>query len=230
LTGAAWLQRKLGRVLNYDRSLHRSVLTPIACDPRLRELSENVPIAALELIAQLFLRGHCSAGGERKVWTATRRPRLAFLDATHGEPINDVGTMGWLMTIPKALIALVIVLPIGLLGAWLRRVVTRAYRRDLTGWMALASGVLLGLAVATAYWPPVNHQKITTAIIFVVLSSLAGFMSLGALTLGRNAPALIMGALYCVLALPLIAATIYLVFVLAWADAHLDLYGPLLTR
>ena len=50
--------------------------------------------------------------------------------------------MGWLMTIPQALIALVIVLPIGLLGAWLRRVVTRVYRHDLTGWMALACGVL----------------------------------------------------------------------------------------
>jgi hypothetical protein len=48
--------------------------------------------------------------------------------------------MSWLMTIQQALIALIIVLPIGLLGAWLRRVVARAYRHDLTGWMALASG------------------------------------------------------------------------------------------
>jgi hypothetical protein len=63
-----------------------------------------------------------------------------------------------------------------------------------------------------------------------LLSSLAGFMSLGALTLGRNAPAVIMGALYCVLALPLIAVTIRVLFGLAWAGAHLDLYGPLLTR
>jgi len=134
--------------------------------------------------------------------------------------------MGWLMTIPQTLIALVIVLPIGLLGAWLRRVVTRAYRHDLTGWMALASGLLFALAAATAYWPPASYLKINTASILVLLSSLAGFMSLGALTLGRNAPALIMGALYCVLALPLIAATIYVLFVLAWTGAHLDLYGP----
>ena len=126
--------------------------------------------------------------------------------------------------------ALVIVLPIGLLGAWLRRVVTRVYRHDLTGWIALACGALFGLAVATVNWPPVNHQKITTAIIFVLLSSLAGFMSLGALTLGRNAPALIIGALYCVLALPLVAATIYVLFGLVWAGAHLDPSGPLPTR
>jgi len=66
--------------------------------------------------------------------------------------------MGWLMTIPQTLIALVIVLPIGLLGAWLRRVVTRAYRHDLTGWMALASGLLFALAAATAYWPPANRD------------------------------------------------------------------------
>jgi hypothetical protein len=48
--------------------------------------------------------------------------------------------MGWLMTIPQALVALLIVLPIGLFGAWLRRVVMRAYRRDLTGWLALSRG------------------------------------------------------------------------------------------
>jgi hypothetical protein len=135
------------------------------------------------------------------------------------------------MTIPRALIALVIFLPIGLLGAWLLCVVIRAYRHDLTGWMALASGALFGLAVATVYWPPLNHQKVTTAIILVLLSSSAGLMSLGALTLGRNAPVLIMGALFCVLALPVIAATIYVLFVLALTLANLDhLYGPLQTR
>jgi hypothetical protein len=146
-------------------------------------------------------------------------------------PSTALETMGWLMTIPQALIALVIVLPIGLLGAWLRRVVTRAYRHDLTGWMALASGVLFGLAVGTAnWWPPLNHQKITTAIIFVLLSSFAGLMSLGALTLGRNAPALMTGALYCVLAVPLTAATFHVLFGLLWAGTHLDIYAPLMGR
>jgi hypothetical protein len=87
--------------------------------------------------------------------------------------------------------------------------------------MALSSGVLFGLARATANWPPLNHQKITTAIIFVLLSSLAGLMSLGALTLSRNAPALITGALYCVLALPLIAATFYVLFVGCYAPRYL---------
>jgi hypothetical protein len=114
------------------------------------------------------------------------------------------------------------VLPIGLLGAWLRRVVMRNYRHDLTGWLALASGILFGLAATAYYWPPASHLNINTAIILALLSSLAAFLSLGALTLGRNASPLLMGAFYCLLALPLIAATVFVLFVLTWSGAHLD--------
>ena len=130
--------------------------------------------------------------------------------------------MGWLMTIPQALVALLIVLPIGLLGAWLRRGVMRAYRHDLTGWFALSSGVLLGLAATAHHLPPASYLNITTAITLALLSSLSAFLSLGATTLGRNGSPLLMGALYCLLALPLIAVTVFVLFVLAWSGAHLN--------
>jgi hypothetical protein len=126
------------------------------------------------------------------------------------------------MTIPQALIALLVVLPIGFLGAWLRRVGMRAYQRDLTGWMALASGVLFGFAAMAFYWPPVSYLTINTAIILTLLSSLVAFLCLGALTLSRNAHVLLMGVLYCLLALPLIVATTYALFILMWAGAHLN--------
>jgi hypothetical protein len=130
--------------------------------------------------------------------------------------------MGSLMTLPTAMILLLIVLLIGFLGAWLRRLVMRAYQRDITGWLMLASGVLFGLAAAMTYGQRVSHSTITTAIILILLSSLTAFLSFGALTLGRNAPILLMGVLYCLLAFPLIPATIYVLFALVWAGAHLN--------
>lgn len=130
--------------------------------------------------------------------------------------------MGWLMTVPQALIALLVVLPVGLLGAWLRRLAMRDYRHDLTGWLALASAALFGLAATAYYLPPASYLKINTAIILTMLSSLAAFMSLGALTLGWSASPLLMGALYCLLALPLIALSVFVLFVLTWSGAHLN--------
>jgi hypothetical protein len=126
------------------------------------------------------------------------------------------------MTIPQALLALAIVLPIGLIGGWLRRLVVRSYRIDLTGWLALAGGVLFGLAATVYYSPPANYLHINIAIALMLLSVLSVFLSLGALTFGRGASPLLMGGLYCLLALPLIAAAVFVLFVLAWSGAHLN--------
>lgn len=130
--------------------------------------------------------------------------------------------MGWLMTIPQALMALAIVLPIGLIGGWLRRVVVGRYRIDPTGWLALASGLLFGLAATAYYSPPASYLNINIAIALTLLSVLAAFLSLGALTFGRGASPLLMGGLYCLLALPLIAAAVFVIFVLVWSGAHLN--------
>jgi hypothetical protein len=130
--------------------------------------------------------------------------------------------MGWFMTIPQVLVALLVVLPIGFLGVWLRRAVMRAYRRDLTSWLAIASGVLFGCAAIAYYSPPPSYLKINTAIILTLLSSLLAFVSLGALMLGKDDSPLLSAALYCLLALPLIAASVFVLFVLVWSGAHLN--------
>lgn len=130
--------------------------------------------------------------------------------------------MGWLMTIPQALQALLVALSIGLLGGWLRRMVMRNYRRDLTGWLALASAALFALAATAFYWPFASYLSINSALIFALLSSFAAFLSLGASTLGRSASPVLMGALYCLLALPLIAAYVVALFAIAWVGMHLN--------
>jgi hypothetical protein len=90
------------------------------------------------------------------------------------------------------------------------------------GWLGLASGVLFGLAATAYYWAPASDLNINIAIILALLSSLSAFLSLGALTLGRNASPLLMGALYCLLAFPFIRVTVFVLFVLVWTGAHLN--------
>lgn len=131
--------------------------------------------------------------------------------------------MGWLMTVPQALIALAIVTPIGLLGAWLRHLVMRAYKRDLTGWLALASLLSFAVAAIAFYWPNPTYLDINTALVFALLSSLLGFLSLGALTRGRHADApLLMGVLFWLLALSLIAVSVFVLLIIMWSGAHLN--------
>lgn len=126
------------------------------------------------------------------------------------------------MTIPQVLIALLIVLPIGYFGAWFRRLVMRTYQRDLTSWLALASVVLFALAATAYYWPPASFSKINSAIVLALLSSLSGFVSLGARMLRKGDSPLLSAAVYCLFSLPLIAATVFVLFVLVWSGAHLN--------
>lgn len=131
--------------------------------------------------------------------------------------------MGWLMTWPQALIVLAMVIPIGLLGAWLRHVVMRVYQRDLTGWLGLASMLFFVLAATAFYWPDPSYLNINTALVLALLSSLTAFFSVGALTWGKHADApLLMGALFCLLALPLIAVSVFVISVVLWSGVHLN--------
>jgi hypothetical protein len=131
--------------------------------------------------------------------------------------------MGWLMTIPQALIALAIVAPIGLLGAWLRHIVKRNFNRELTGWLAQASLLSFVVAATAYYWPNPTYFNINTALVFASLSSLLAFLSVGALTWGRRPDApLMMGAMFLLLAVPLIAVSVFVLFIILWSGAHLN--------
>ena len=131
--------------------------------------------------------------------------------------------MGWLMTVPQALMALAIVTPIGLVGAWLQRVAMRAFGRDLTGWLGLASLLIFVVAVVVYYCPNPSLLSLNAALVLTLLSSLMAFLGLGALTWGRHQGApILMGTLFLLLALPLIAVSVFLVFIVAWSAAHLD--------
>jgi hypothetical protein len=129
--------------------------------------------------------------------------------------------MGLFPTITEALIALVIVLPIGLIGAWGRRFAMRVYRVDVAGWTALASTGLFVLAAATYYWPPPSYLTLNTAVALTLSAGLLAFLSLGAATLGRQGAGVLMGLLYCLLALPLIAIFTFMLFVIVWSGAHM---------
>jgi hypothetical protein len=80
--------------------------------------------------------------------------------------------------------------------------------------------LLLALAASAYYWPSAGYLKLNTAIALTIGSSLLAFLCLGALTFGRQAPALLLGLVYCLLALPLFAATMFALFVLVWSGAH----------
>lgn len=125
------------------------------------------------------------------------------------------------MTITQMLIALAVVLPIGLLGGWLRRFLVRRYRIDLVGWLALASAMSFVAAVVVFYWPSTSYLHVNSAIVLVLLSSGLGFLGLGGWTFGRHESPLLTGVQFCLLAMPLIALTAIALFVLLWVGAHL---------
>ncbi|MBX3430587.1 MAG: hypothetical protein KF779_13480 [Hyphomonadaceae bacterium] len=127
------------------------------------------------------------------------------------------------MTVPQALIALAIVTPIGLLGALLRHTVMRSFNRELTGWLGLASLLFFVVAATAYYWPNPTYFNINAALGCALLSSLLAFLSLGALTWGRRPDAPLMrGALFLFLALPLIAVSVFVLFIITWSGAHLN--------
>jgi hypothetical protein len=108
----------------------------------------------------------------------------------------------------------------------------RAYRVDITPWMALASLLLFILAALAYSWASVRfvmldkYFMLNAAIALTVSSSLFAFISLGAATVGRQGATVLMGflmgLLYCFLALPLIAVVVFMLFLMVWSGNHMN--------